>query len=175
MTGQRESQDESGRTDDRRAVSTGLHVELCVRADAPTCVGAAQERVQDRLGDLRESGDVDAVTTSVWADTPGALDRDASEAKQHVDDRIARFREWASDRDVSLAPAFQTREMDSQFVDGRRERHVLPVLCLAVSDGDSLVAVYPHVDDGRVRTLEDGLDRLEDGTPFRRSDGERDD
>jgi hypothetical protein len=72
------------------------------------------------------------------------------------------FRAWAEDRDTRLHPAFGTRECYS-WEDGHRYTAlVVPVVTLAVYNGDDLQAVYPHGRDPH-ESVFDGLRAVERG------------
>lgn len=137
-------------------------VELFVRTLAPSGATGAQEEIVDRLIGLEREGVVESVDLTVWG---SALRVDGSCARfgngREVAERVRSFRRWARERDVSLEPHLTTSAVDSAFTGESFERVVLPHRCLAVYEGDGLLAVYPHRNGDVTRTLADGIRALE--------------
>lgn len=72
------------------------------------------------------------------------------------------FASWAASEGVDLEPAFSREVHDNEFTGERTEVLVTPALCLAARDGEDLLAVYPHRAEGTVRTVDDGLDDIDE-------------
>lgn len=124
-----------------------------------------QRTTMDRLEALADTELVDDVTRQAWAHKllPEADDDWCQQAR----DAHARFREWATENDRSLEPAFGTRTTTSMVSDEQYEVVEFPVLCLAVYADDELVHVAPSTDPvtGTTQTVADCLDELEASTP----------
>ena len=88
-------------------------------------------------------------------------------------DRVATFRSWAADRDVTIEPFFGTREVHCSITGEEYATLTLPVCCLAEYHDGSLQHVVPH-SDGRVSCgVEDRLATLAEGdAPGFEADGE---
>ena len=133
---------------------------LYVREGLPTPTRQRAAAVSRRLGGLAAADVVDAVDERTW---PKRIPAEGTASGLRGTYR--RFADWADDAGVDLRPFFHTREC---YVTGETDRTdwlVLPALCLAVSEGDDIVAVYPHRDGDEVRTVEDGIESLGAGRP----------
>jgi hypothetical protein len=135
-------------------------VELYVRADAPTPErrAAVVERLQtlteaDRIADYRVHGWPSGVSLDLAADADTRWIHDAFEA----------FEAWADRNGVGIRPPFDVHETHCVMTGASEERLRLPVACLAVFDGETLLCVYPHVGEDGVRTVDDALSALADG------------
>lgn len=126
--------------------------ELHLRGAVSRHAERQQQRVRERLRSTVES-----VETREWAKRV-PRDGDAEAVA-----RYEAFLEWADDRDVSMTPFFRTRAAYSRDTGERYEALVPPVICLAAYRDGELATVYPHVEDGTVRTVADGLASLEAG------------
>lgn len=127
---------------------------LFVRASAPGPARDRQEECLDRLRRLEAAGRL-SLSVETW-ESEVPMDGPVGSAR----DRYAEFTRWASDREAVLTPFFEVRERTSLVDSERREVLSLPVLCLAVYDGDDLRAVYPHADGEDVYSVPDGIDAL---------------
>lgn len=128
--------------------------ELHLRGSVPPHAERQQERTADHLRE--QVGEVE-LERRVW---PKRVPLDGET------DAVERYREfeaWADRRGVSLSPFFRVRESYSSDTGERYDALVLPVLCLAAWRDDELVTVYPHVEDGTVRTVADALAALDEG------------
>lgn len=120
-----------------------------------------QRRVVDRLNRLEEAGEIDRYRVQVWgpaAPVAGSL----SEIRFHraATGTVGRFEEWADERDAETGLPFEHEEVVCEFTDEHHQVVRLPVVCLAVYEGEELVGVYPHVEEGEQRQVEDLLAEL---------------
>ena len=133
-------------------------LELFVRSSVPAAAYESQSAVRERLRALEAAEDLEGATVRTW-EKRVPVDADMAERDTH---RIyATFDEWARGRGVSLTPFFDTRECHSSITGESHTALVLPVMSLAVYDGDRLSAVFPHADDDRSYTVGEALDALE--------------
>lgn len=137
--------------------ATELEVSLYCRASTSTAT--AVDRYHDDLDRLRSRGPIDGIDVVTW---PSRV-----ELRSSADDEAVRayeeFSAWADENDLDLEPAFNVREYESEFTGEKGTALVTPVACLAVYRDGELTDVYPHVDDGEVRTVEDGIESIETG------------
>lgn len=136
-------------------------VELCVREQAPGGARDRQRSVYDRLQTLDREDAIERFTVTTWSKTvalsdDGGIPAVGEQARTKYDE----FEEWATRRGYDLTPAFDRRS-HSPMLAAPYEEIVFPVVCVAVSEGDQLRAVYPHSEGETVHTVEDGLDVLE--------------
>ena len=140
-----------------------VHVDVYVRS-LPTH-GSAANAVLGRLSALEKRGLVDAHDVLVWG---GRAPPSPVSARTTTGREIARqaglFREWARRNDVALAPAMESRVVESTIREAEYEEVRLPELLVATYCGEDLVAVCPHVQDGEVCTPRLYLDRFPDAT-----------
>ncbi len=141
-------------------VERGTYVELWVRRGSPVCVRDAQEAARDRLRRLRGHGDIDALAVREWSGAGGGPRVRGVSHAATCHGKMAEFEAWADDHGYTLAPGFQVREVRPMVGGGVRRKFARPVYCLAVYEGETLEAVYPHSNGGEVHTVGDGLDRL---------------
>lgn len=134
--------------------------ELFVRSDLPAPANLCRRSIVSRLDALVASGVLDACSVSSW-DKRVPLDA-AGDGRTELD-LYRRFDRWAADVGARLDPFFDTRECYSWTTGERRTELVLPAACLALYDGDDLLAVAPHADASGDVTVADALDRLTDG------------
>lgn len=144
--------------------SPQLHAALKLRAFPSHGITDVRHRALTRLHRLADAGTLASVNVDVWgghAVTESLTDHDDAAAAAVVPD----FERWAEEHGYTLAPAFACRERGSMLDDETREVWVVPLVTLAVYEGDRLEAVYPHADGDRVRTVDDGLATLETMRP----------
>lgn len=139
--------------------SSSLHATLKLRSFPSYGITDVRRRTLARLHRLADIGTLSEVDVDVWgshavADSMPAHDETALKA-------VSDFERWAEDHGYTLAPAFARRECGSLVDDEVREVTVVPLLTLVVYEDEELRAVYPHVDDDRVHTVDDGLETLE--------------
>lgn len=104
---------------------------------------------------IEEGDSVDSVDVSVWSPEVPVIDESpAVEAYR-------RFSDWADRQGVAVEPPFERRQRRSRILGETGEVIVTPSVCLAVYLDDTLLAVFPHTDDGGTVTVEDGLRELD--------------
>lgn len=144
--------------------SSQLRATLKLRAFPPHGIADVQRRTLARLHRLVDVGTLATIDVDVWgshAVMDSLTDHEHAPSLEAVSD----FERWAEKHDYTLAPAFARRECGSMIDDETREVRVVPLVTLAVYEGDRLEAVYPHADDDRVRTVADGIETLEATAP----------
>ena len=132
-------------------------VELRVREHAPTPVLERVDTVHSRLLELESSGVIDDLRTETWA---GRQSRTAGIVGDTPAAVVDAYRAWASDVGCSLEPAFGRREATSMISAASCTEYVVPVVTVAVYDGDRLECVAPCTDGEETVTVEDCLDAL---------------
>ncbi|WP_255149823.1 HTH domain-containing protein [Halorarius halobius] len=129
---------------------SGCRYELFLREDVPAHAARHQHALRERL-----EGVADRVSVTDW---PKRVRRWSD---GDVLDTYEEFAAWAEDAGADLSPYFGSRGAYS-FEDGRQfDALVLPVCCLAVYEGGSLDAVYPHTADGTNCSVEDALEGIQ--------------
>lgn len=129
-----------------------------LRSVAPGGVNDAQRRALRSLRSAEERGDLDDVVADAWGTALACAEIAPEETS--VASLLREFDRWAAAHDRTLEPAFQRRVTES-MVGGDRESVKLPLVCVALYDGDELVSVVPHCDGDDVYTVQDCLDALE--------------
>lgn len=142
----------------------GPVVELWIRGSAPEPIRRTQRRVYDRLRTLQDGGPIDDVVANRWGtylyveDDRGPPEGDPAHAA------VAAFEQWADREDCDLEPGFRSFETPD---DGGRiglgaSRVIrLPILGLAVYEGETLRTVAPHTTDEGVYTVRDAMAAIE--------------
>jgi hypothetical protein len=133
-------------------------LELFVRSSVPAAARDSQSTVRERLRALEAAETIEAATVRTWEKR---IPVDVGAAERETNNTYAKFDEWARGRGVSLAPFFDTRECHSSITGESHTALVLPVMSLAVYEGDRLSAVFPHADEDRAYTVGEALDALE--------------
>ena len=133
---------------------SGARLELFARSSAPA---AARERQSAAAERLRALDDYEDVVIRSW-EKRVSIDGRENDGTHEV---YEAFAEWAREHGVDLCPFFDTRECHSSFTGDSYTALVLPVMCLAVYDGDRLSAVFPHAGDEGPVAIGDALDALE--------------
>jgi hypothetical protein len=137
---------------------------LRLRTLGPSGLNPPQIEVVDCLRALAEDGSIDDLDVDVWGASMGVA-RTADRDPGRVRETVTEYERWAADRGYTLRPAFDRRNPRSAGDGaGSHDRVVTPLLTLAVYVGGELRAVYPHVDDGDVRTVHEGVGTLESVT-----------
>ena len=138
-------------------------IELLVREGLPTPCADRERELTEALESLQSDGAIDSYTVRT---------QDKRTPADDASSNLVSFRAWAHEAGVSLSPSFGTRVCYCPQVKGYRTYDVAPAFCMAVYDGDTLEAVYPHHDGGEARTVMDGIEALsttaEAPTPSRR-------
>lgn len=137
-----------------------VRVVLRLRTLGPSGLNPPQTEVVDRLRTLVDEGPIVDLDADVWGGSMGVTqteDRDPDDTRETV----AEYEQWATERGCTLRPAFEWRSVGSTDDEDRYGRVVTPLITLAVHTSEGLLAVYPHVDDGDVRTIHDGIVALE--------------
>ncbi|WP_331235429.1 HTH domain-containing protein [Natronorarus salvus] len=133
------------------------HAVVYLRSLAPSVIDETREHLS-RLDRFVEEGTLDAYEVELWGD---AIACDPTyPAGKHLCETVERFERWAERRDCSLEPAFSRGQVCSLVSEETHDVIRLPMVCLAVYEGERLTAVYPHR-DGSTRTVADGLDEVD--------------
>lgn len=127
-------------------------VELYVRALAPRAGYEQVDRVRSELARLADEGAVAEYGITIWGDALPV------EGDHPLVDRVAAFRSWADDADVTLVSVERART--GSLVDDPQTVWTLPTLALAEYHDGTLVAVTPHERDGAIHTVGDRLATL---------------
>lgn len=145
----------------------GVTLELFTRAGA---VGT-HDRLAEAIGRVRALDADDRVSgcrVHTW-NKQLVPTGDGTERQRWVLERIEEFESWARERGVTLYPFFEERTRSSVLIDDEQPVIVLPVICLAVYEGERVREVFPRSDGDLTYTVFDGLAALETGvgtTPF---------
>ena len=132
-------------------------LELFVRSSVPAAARERQTAVVERLRALERDDSIETVAVRTWEKRiPIGGDRERETYRTY-----AAFEQWARGRGVELRPFFDTRQCHSSITGESYAALVLPVMCLAISEGDRLRAVFPHASTDRTYTVGDALDTLE--------------
>lgn len=123
------------------AVNDGGRLRLFLREGATPPIAEQQDRLRARLERVVDPGRL-SITTH-----PARLPRDEEAAALEWFERV---REWAESQEVSLSPFFESREAYDTETDAVREMVSLPVLWLVLTEGESVRAAYPHVEEAVV-------------------------
>lgn len=140
-------------------------VELWVRETTPYGVADRVRSIHERFRDLERRGSVADVDLDVWGRVVAVSGDAVGDVSDALNAKVKEFRAWAEHAGCTLEPAFSVRRRDAAPGHGSDAVLVLPVVCAALYDGDDLLAVFPHTDDGDVRPVSDCLERLERGEP----------
>ncbi len=133
------------------------HAVVYLRSLAPSVVDETREHLS-RLDRLVEAGTLDAYEVELWGD---AISCDPTyPAGRRLCETVERFERWADRQDRSLEPAFSRGQVCSLVSEETHDVIRLPMVCLAVYEGERLAAVYPHRDRS-TRTVADGLDEID--------------
>lgn len=153
--------------------SDGRSLELYVRSLTPAD-GPATDHAR-RVRDLAGSGRISEASVSVWGSEVGlATTAFRTPAGKWILDRVATFRSWADERELTMVPFFESRTGRSSVTGESYTALRLPVTCLAEYEDGELVHVAPHYDGTVACTVGDRLRRLEDaGGTDRGSEGGR--
>lgn len=146
--------------------SDGVRLELYVRSLSPRGTYRRQEALIERLERLSAAGRIDDYSVEVWGRRVAFSTAAArTEAGKHALARHAVFKRWADANDRSIGSFFEVRTVDSKLADERYRALIFPGAALAEYRDGELRHVAPCSDGGTVYTVEDRLDRFEQGAP----------
>lgn len=137
--------------------TTGPRIELRVRH-------AVQPPVQDRISEIRST--LDRLEASdriadwevvVWG---RLVDLDPETETTGHTETYVEFAAWAARNGYDLGPGFCRRRCTSLVSSEEHPVVTVPLVSLAVFQGDELLAVYPHTAGDVVATVADGLAEL---------------
>lgn len=137
-------------------------VVLRLRTLVPSGISPVQSEIIDQLQKLEAEGIVTELDIDVWGSSMGINaphDNDPIGTQQ----LLSEFERWADEHDCTLRPAFGRSNVNST-ADGATENGeytILPLLCLAIHDGATIQAIYPHLTPDDVHTIHDGIAALE--------------
>lgn len=134
--------------------SAGPELTLYLREGTAGPARARQDAARERARRLVETDVAADLAVETW-ETKVAVEGTEPE-NEPVLSAFNAFSDWARTAAVRLYPAFQTRECYSWTDGSRYTALVLPVMCLAVRSGDTIEAVYPHIDE-ETYSVFDGL------------------
>jgi hypothetical protein len=137
---------------------SGVRLELFMRSSAPAAARERQTAVLERLRALEDTDGIEAVAVRTWEKRIPVGENAREERETHQ--AYTAFEDWARGRGVEIRPFFDRRECYSTITGESYTALVLPVLCLAVSEGDRLSAVFPHATAERTYAVGDALDAL---------------
>ena len=131
---------------------SALWVKLFTRAGAVGTHDRVTEAI-DRTRALEASGQVERCSVATWDKQVVLGDGKSgrSDRGRETLEKIEAFESWAAGRNASLYPFFEERTRGSLLTDGAETVVVLPVLCLAIYEGERLEAVFSP--DSRRREL----------------------
>lgn len=135
---------------------TGYRVRLFLRGTVPPEIREQQAETVNRLEELESEHDLPLEVTA-W---PRAIDVDPVGMTETYLDLLETFRAWAHAQGCTLTPAVHTKRADSWLSTEQQLSVSLPVMLLALYEGDEIAAVYPHVDGDEVRTVSQGIEAL---------------
>jgi hypothetical protein len=133
-------------------------IELRIRHAVQPPVQERIREIQDSLQTLVDRSPPAELSVEIWGThidlAPSAVTSD------HLDTYVT-FAEWAATNGYELGPAFRVHRPTSLVSNEDYPVVTVPLVTIAVFDDDELEAVYPHTDDGAVRTVADALCDLE--------------
>jgi len=125
-------------------------LKLFLRAEPEIGTEETKQEAVDRLAELEREGHIDEYEIGIWGKslrTGGPLAR--TEYQREILTHLREFREWAARHDVSLARAFDERDVTSMLSEESFRVVDLPTICLAVYEDETLTGVYPCHDGSR--------------------------
>lgn len=132
-------------------------MELFLRSLAPPAARATQDVIIDRLIRLDDRGLIREYDLTIWGDRIRLDVSPRTPTERAIHDEIDRFRRWERTHDVSLAPAFDEREVDPLVGDPYTVFQP-PVITLAVYAGTDVWGLFPCDVEGERVTVDDCLD-----------------
>jgi hypothetical protein len=138
----------------------GRRLELFVRSLAPARGPAADHARRVRA--LATADRVAAADVYVWGEEVGlSTTAFRTPVGKCVLDRVAAFRGWAAERDATMEPFFEARDVRGTVTGESYATLRLPASCLAEYVAGDLVHVAPIRDGSRTVTVGDRLAALE--------------
>ncbi|RKD95224.1 HTH domain-containing protein [Halopiger aswanensis] len=139
-----------------------VRVEVFLRTRTPPGV---VERLRDLVARARRLEATDSVTdvrVTNWAPVCPTLE-ELSDDGPSVAPTVATFRSWADREGYSLEPGFARRETSSRLEDCHAAEIQVPIVSVAVYEGERLQCVTPCADGERTYTVAECLEALERG------------
>ena len=153
-------------------------VELWCRFDVPPVVQRTRSTVCDRLRTLQSEGMIDEVSVNRWGSFLYLREGPVLSGSDPARDAFRAFERWASEYGFELEPAFE-RYDDTRLARNDHERLCdgtysptstqvirLPIMSLAIYEGERLVGVAPSSDGSQTYTVTEGLEVLEGKQQF---------
>jgi hypothetical protein len=137
---------------------------LFVRSLSPEGARVEQESVIDRLQALRDRGILADVSLTIWGSRLRPTSAHRTETGGEILDTIDRLEAWADRQEPPRSLCFDSRTVRSTITGEHETELVLPLICLAVSEGDHLRCVAPWREGEVVHTVTDCLDAISDPT-----------
>lgn len=141
-----------------QTVDGARSAELWVRADVPGGSNDRQERLYERALDVDAYADVRIrlvpnrfSLSGLAADSP---------AGSTISELVVDAKRWAASADVDLDPYLPVTDESSLACTDTRRVLTFPSVTLVERDDDEIAHVAPHVDDGRVVSVESRLAAL---------------
>lgn len=131
---------------------------LYERRELPPPAEDRADSVFEMLQTLAENGVLETADREKWVKRTPVDDCDGD-----LRDTYLSFTSWADQNGAMLTPFFQTRECFSPEEGRHTDWLVMPAFCLAIYEGDSVSAVYPHSADSETYTVGDGIEALKLG------------
>ena len=132
-------------------------MELFLRSLAPPAARATQDVIIDRLIRLDDRDYIREYDLTIWGNRIRLDASPRTPTERTIHDTIDRFRRWERTHDVSLAPAFDEREVDPLVGDPYTVFQP-PMITLAVYAGDDVWGLFPCDVGGERVTVDDCLD-----------------
>lgn len=143
-------------------------VELWVRSLSPRGAGGRRSETLRRLERAEDAG-IEGFRVRVWGDRIGrSTPESRSEHGRRILERVAEFEGWATERGLSLSPAFEERSPGSDERTGSDPDRVqvLPEMALAEFRAGELRWVTPCSDGRRTYTVDEHVEALSTADPM---------
>lgn len=125
-------------------------------------LGEEHQTLVVRLERLVEAGYLDDVCLRTWNHNVD-VETDTAPTKREgfVRERLAEFKHWARREGVELPSIEEHARVGSGRMGPAHDTIVLPQTLVATFSGDVVDGVYPHVRDGKTKTIGDWLEDVE--------------
>ncbi|WP_241432402.1 HTH domain-containing protein [Halogeometricum borinquense] len=140
-------------------------VEVRIREQMPRGAYDRPESIIERLDQLESDGKINEYTVDVWGRSINTSPSCSVTTAMGNLDTVREFQSWAAENGMTLEPAFQENELSPLEMNETYEVLVLPVVCLAVYEDDSLKGVFPCARDD-VFTVDDCIEALREGSDW---------